>query len=512
MAKVNTKKLTSRFDKEIDEVRTVNYEGGEAFELTPKSRLVHMTSTCLFNEPKFYGKLGETEQKIIDTAKEVAKEDPKFLLQLATYLRNEQYLRSISNWLLVFTANERIRGHHMREVIPQYGPKVIRRADELKEVIAMQLAEHGKPIPNSLKNAVRKAFSQFDEYQFAKYNRANTHGAVTYKDVMMLTRPPMGELGKKILDETLKTPVTWETELTAKGNKKEVWESLIANKKLPYMAMLRNLRNILNADVDTQYVKMVANYISNPDVVRRSKQFPFRFFTAYREIENIGSTNTSMLLDALEDAIQVSYENIPKLPGSTLIACDVSGSMEMSLSKYSSLQLFDVGLLLGAMAHKFTDESIVGIFGNTWKPIQLSKRNGIIRDTLYMHSREGEVGYSTNGHAVIQWATDNHKKVDRFMFFSDNQIWNSHARHDTRDVMESRYVQSAYEALKEYRKTVNPNARMYIFDLGGYGTTSFPEQDRKVIGIGGWSDKVFKFIKNIEANPDEQVRYIMGTY
>lgn len=511
MAKVNTGQTRTGYRQDIKDVRTTNYEGGEAFELTPKSRLVQMTSTCLFNEPKFYGNLGDTEQKILDTAKEVAKEDPKFLLQLANYLRNEQYLRSISNWLLVFTANERIKGHHMREIIPQYGPKVIRRADELKEVMAMQLTDTGKPIPNSLKGAIRNAFPQFDEYQFAKYNRKNTKGAITYKDVMMLTHPKMGKLGRKILDENLKTPVTWETELTEKGNKKEVWESLIANRKLPYMASIRNLRNILNAKVDVQYIKMLCEFISNPNAVKRSKQLPFRFFTAYREIENIGSMHTSKLLDALEDAMAISYENIPKLHGSTLIACDVSGSMFHPLSRRSSLQLFDVGLILGAMAHKFTDESIVGIFGSTWKPINLSKRSGVIGNVMNMHNREGEVGYSTNGHLVIRWALENKQKVDRFMFFSDNQIWNSHARYCD-DVLESRDVSTAYEELLEYRQKVNPNARMYIFDLAGYGTTSFPEQDRRVVGIGGWSDKIFKFIKNYEHNPDEQVRYIMGNY
>ena len=45
----------------------------------------------------------------------------------------------------------------------------------------------------------------------------------------------------------LDIPKTWETTLSAKGNKKEVWEDLIMSNSVPYMAMMRNLRNILKA-------------------------------------------------------------------------------------------------------------------------------------------------------------------------------------------------------------------------------------------------------------------------
>jgi len=508
--KVNTRKNVR---KEVEDVKTTNYEGGEAFKLSPKSKLVQLTSTCLFGEPKFYGELGETEQKIVDTATEVAEHNPKFLLQLAQYLRNEQYLRSISNYLLVFSANQLSSKQYVRE----YAPNIIKRADELTESITMQLDIFGKPIPNSLKKGIRDSFLNFDSYQFSKYNRKNSKGVVTFKDAIMLTHPKQpSELIKKILNDKLETPLTWETELSTKGNKKEVWENLIIKKKVPYMATLRNLRNILNTKVDVQYIKMICDYISDPENVRRSRQFPFRFFSAYRAIESNSNPHTSKLLDALEDAIVVSYKNIPKLPGTTLIACDVSGSMEQPISKNSSVQRFDIGLLLGAMAHKFTDDSIVGIFGDTWKPINLSKRSGIIKDTLYMHKREGEVGYSTNAHLVIEWAIEENVHVDRFMFFSDNQIWNSKGcswrSNYSQNVLDSGDMKTAYQKFLEYKRKVNHNAKIVIFDLAGYGTTSFPEQDKSVIGIGGWSDKIFKFLKDLDTSPEEQVNYIESKY
>lgn len=44
----------------------------------------------------------------------------------------------------------------------------------------------------------------------------------------------------------LKTAITWETQVSARGNKAEVWEDLLDQNSLPFMAMLRNLRNLLH--------------------------------------------------------------------------------------------------------------------------------------------------------------------------------------------------------------------------------------------------------------------------
>lgn len=65
------------------------------------------------------------------------------------------------------------------------------------------------------------------------------------------------------------------------GNKKEVWHDLIDQKKLPYLATIRNLRNMLMAGIDAAHVAKVCNYIKNEKAVAGSKMFPYRFFTAF---------------------------------------------------------------------------------------------------------------------------------------------------------------------------------------------------------------------------------------
>jgi hypothetical protein len=225
MAKVNTGNV-QQYKKAIADTVTTNYEDNEAFELSPKSKLIQITSTCLFKEPKFYGEVEAESKAIMNTARKVAQEDPVFLLKLANYLRNEQYLRTISTYLLVYTANQpELKG---RNIVHQYAPKIIQRADEIKEAMAMQLQCFGKPIPNSLKKGIAESFKNFDSYNFRKYNRKNTKGAVSFKDVIKLTHPKEpSDIIKNILNSTLPKVRTWETIISEKGSSKESWEEVI---------------------------------------------------------------------------------------------------------------------------------------------------------------------------------------------------------------------------------------------------------------------------------------------
>ncbi len=82
-------------------------------------------------------------------------------------------------------------------------------------------------------------------------------------------------------------PITWETQLSAKGNKPEVWTDLIMNNTLPYMAMMRNLRNILKSGVTDVVHQKIIEKIQNSELIAKAKMFPFQYFTALVEIDNL---------------------------------------------------------------------------------------------------------------------------------------------------------------------------------------------------------------------------------
>jgi len=493
--------------------RINNYAGGEGFLLNDESTLLNLVSTCMMNEPKFYGEPGEVEEKIFDLARKV---DPKFLLQLAVYTRTELNLRSVPMFLLAIAANREDGKPFVRE----YAKRIIQRADELYESLACYIEYFGKPVPNSLKKGVADSFANFDEYQLAKYDR-NT--GLTLKDVMCLVHPKEPrEPIQKIHDRTLQVPITWETEISSKGNMPEVWESLIDQGKLPYMAMLRNLRNLLYTDdkgISRAHLDSVISSIRNPEAVRNSRQLPFRFLSAYREVQlayaepeervHWKNPRTAEVLDALDDAVSISTENIPKMKGTTFLVSDVSGSMMgRGISERSQVRPGEIALLMTSAAHKFTENAYVGVFGEKFKTMSLPKRSsGIISNLPRMFTEASTVGHSSNGHLAIRYLNSTETFVDRILIFSDMQLWDSDQHPMLKEI--SRSINDEYG---KYRKNINPDVRMYMFNLNGYGTVTIPEKDRSVMNINGWSDRVLKFIQASEADPDTQVKYIKENY
>ncbi|XP_030016093.1 telomerase protein component 1 [Sphaeramia orbicularis] len=82
----------------------------------------------------------------------------------------------------------------------------------------------------------------------------------------------------------LQEPETWERLLSREGNKAATWEKLIDNNSLPFMAMLRNLRNMITQGISEAHHNKILRRLTNKKAVIQSRQFPFRFLAAYKVI------------------------------------------------------------------------------------------------------------------------------------------------------------------------------------------------------------------------------------
>lgn len=526
MAKFNKPQTTERQMIEHPDA-VMNKEGGLSFSVDPLTELYTRVATCLVGEPKFYESAEFADQELIRATHEVLATHPEFVLQLAVYCREKMHLRSVPLVLCAEYANI------APGTVPnarKYISRVIQRPDEISEIIAYQfernkVSPRKTKLPISIKAGVAGAFPKFDAYQLGKYRGDNS--TVSLKDALFMTHPKPKDDNQQtdwnnLVEGTLEIPVTWETQ-RSQGlmNWSEVIHSVFnKNGKINnYMAQLRNLRNIMKStEVSNDDLALMCTMISDTDAVRKSKQLPFRFLTAYMTIKygiwterngnqiiiHTGDTGitghpmTNGVLDALEDAAAVSVDNMPKLSGTTLIACDVSASMFKQISTKSVVQNFDIGLMLGSMAHQFCNRSITGIFGDTWKTVPMSKRSGILSNVIEMRRREGLVGYSTNGYKVIEYLLENDIKVDRILIFTDNQMWNS-----------GNDREFAPTFIKYQRKL--PGVQLYSFDLSGYGNIIVPQDTKNVSLIAGWSDRIFDFIQMNEKegiNPIDTIRAI----
>jgi len=413
-----------------------------------------------------------------------------------------------------------------------------------------------------LAHGIADAFLRFDEYQMKKYEAGDK--AIKLRDVLFLTHPQpqnkdQKKLFAKIANNTLSQAATWETASSNMGQKvaqqakeldldavgkealkakeaKAMWEKKIdvrGKGELGYMALMRNLMNFLKYDVSLDHLKMVAARLADEREVARSKQLPFRFVSAYRMLresedisvpsrgygygrktqfsdrevifevrefninhktKDVKNPKVGILLEALEEAVKHACKNIPSFDWDTtvLIAADTSGSMQRSISPKSLLQCYDIGLALSMMLQHKCKVVSAGMFGDSFAVLPLPK-DQILRNIDEMHQFEGMVGYSTNGYLVIDYAIEAAKKginFDKIFLFSDSQLWNS--SHDLR------HIDTEWKKLK---KAV-PGAKLYIFDLAGYGTSPIDLKQNDVYLIAGWSDKIFDVLKAIDEGSD----------
>lgn len=490
--------------------QVTNHGGAKAYTLTPELELYSTVVTASLND-QFYEKADTKLERIREL---IAKNDPQFVAKLAVYTREKMYLRTVP---LVLTV-ELAKLHKGDDLVGKLTGRVIQRADEITELLAYytlannrgEAAKKLNRLSKQMQKGLVTAFNKFDEYQFAKYDRKT---AITLKDALFIVHPKAKDdtqqsLFNKIVNDELSTPYTWETELSAAGQYKyeneaqkvaafrAVWTQLIVSGKLGYMAALRNLRNMLQYGIAAEHLKMVYDMLADKNAVMKSKQLPFRFLAAYREIKDIQHGNVIEIKRSLEKALQTSVAHLKGFDINTrvVIACDVSGSMQQPISQKSKVLLYDIGLLLGMLLQHKCSNVITGMFGDTWKAVSMSPDN-ILGNVDEFYRREGEVGYATNGFLVLEDLIKRKYVADKIMLFTDGQMWDSTTNNNAA-------ANSISAKWAWYKQEIAPNAKLYLFNLAGYNTVPLDVRQDDVYLIAGWSDKIFEILDAIERGSD----------
>jgi 60 kDa SS-A/Ro ribonucleoprotein len=311
-----------------------NHEGIATARLSPEKALRRSVLSCMLWESEFYEDGVAIADRIVSLANEV---DLPTLSALAIEAREKFNLRHAP----LLLADAMLARRFGSKLVGDTIARVIQRADEMGELIALYQKRAGKeaPLPAQLKRGVAEAFTKFDEYQLGKYDR---EAAVRLRDVMFLThpKPKDGEqaaLWAKLADRNVgvATPDTWEVALSGGADKRETFERLIRENRLPYMALLRNLRKMVEVGVDR---KLVEDAITGGNARRI---LPWRFVAAARVVPQLEPALDRKLLAVLAD--------IEPLPGETLILVDTSPSMNHALSGKSDLTRMDAAATLASI-------------------------------------------------------------------------------------------------------------------------------------------------------------------
>lgn len=393
------------------------HEGAVAAHLKPIQELRRSTLACMLWEDTFY-ESGEDVAKRI--ASLVPRCDPKEVAELAIEAREKMKLRHAP----LFIVREMVRHASHKPLVSVTLERVIQRADELAEFLAIYWKDgSAQPIPAQVKKGLARAFSKFNEYHFAKYNRA---GAVKLRDVLFLThaRPhdvPKGTahytrkarkslephalterelLFQLIAQNRLATPDTWEVGLSAGKDKRQTFERLMEEKKLGALAFLRNLRNMDQAGVPR---KIMEAYL---EALGLERVLPFRFIAAARAVPGIEPMIERAMLRALAEQ--------KKLPGKTALVVDNSGSMDAKLSDKSDLSRRDAASALGVLLREICEECTIVVFSDH-ATIAPPRHGFALVDAISNATEHG----STNTALAVELAQ--HERPDRIIVLTDEQ-------------------------------------------------------------------------------------------
>lgn len=423
----------------------VTHEGAPSTAiLTAGQQLRRTIMACMLFEDNFY----ESGVQSADRMKELVKQTPfEEAAQIAIDAREKMKLRHAP----LFLVREILRVHKGRKVGDLIA-KVIQRPDELGELLALYWKDgKDQPLPAQMKVGLARALKKFSEYQLAKWNK---DADIKLRDVLFLshakpTNDEQAALFKRIAENKLITPDTWEVALSAGADKKVVFERLMQERKLGAMALLRNLRGMLEAKVSEDIIREALG------AMKAERVLPFRFIAAAR--------HAPRLEDALEQSMFRCLIEQPKLEGKTALLIDHSGSMQQPVSVKSEISRFDAAAAL-AMILRETAER-VRVFTFSDRMVEVPPRRGF---ALVQAVREVINPVSTYLGAAVRKVYEVYPECNRVIVVTDEQSAD---------------------------RPPHPQGAGYIINVGGY---------RNGIGYGpwvtidGWSEAIVDYIRQSE--------------
>ena len=494
MSKLNAKKVSSPLTPTVQAPhgKALSANGNLQAIKGPEQILFETLVSTLYGNDAYYETSNDKVKRMIGALDKVVAthgiKGARYAMNVARFAREEMFIRTMPIVMTVELAKI-LRDHKLQlDSFKDAISYLIQRADELTDLYSYALTVFGskKLVPLSIKKGVADAFSKFDAYQLAKWNRQD---GLKFKDLLRIVHPKPAdivhaEIFAKIMAETLEAPHTWEVSLSKNGqlskeeqkSKDKLWTELIEHEgsgSLGYMALIRNLRNMKEAGISDETWMLVANKIKDPKAVAKSKQLPFGFINAYDIAKQSGCP--AVILNAISEATELSLSNMPELGKRVWIILDCSGSMNHSTAMKDNNSPIKVGAILGAAltkASKNAFESKFTMFDDHAKLIDLNPADSIF--TLYAKIMARNAGGGTN----LQSAFDQKKSLgfepDTVIVISD---------------MEVNQLRSNYD-----KKLFAPDCVKVAVNLNSANTTPLSEWQGWT-QLFGWSERIFSFVR-----------------
>jgi 60 kDa SS-A/Ro ribonucleoprotein len=493
----------------------LNHAGGPSYTRSLEEQCLQVMMTGVWQNT-YYADQQTLVQEALTVFQQMALKDSVLFAKMIVFARNKGFIRTAPITALVVLSTADVTS------FCQAFPLVIRTPNDLKDfVTVVRSRQLRQGMGRAVKRTIGDWLNNLSEYHTIKYGSKGSDWSL--RDILRLVRPVPKSQRSSVMFNYLRDGLTTENAVNVKtllpqvatvellkdttdqteqlalitqgrlpyevvvGAIKptvEIWTALM--EQMPIFALLRHLNTLNKAGVfaDRKAVQYVVGRLTDQKVIQNSKILPFRFFTAHNSLDD---SVPRAISEALETALEISFENMPMLEGRVCVGPDTSGSMSSLVSAQGKTRFIDIAAIFTAAMLRKTDDALILPFDTRIHPCKLSSR-----DTLMTTARSLAAygGGGTNVGAPLEFLLEKKIPVDVFIGITDCESW--HGR-------------GFMPAWRDYKKKVNPNAKAFLLTIAPYRHAVAPESEGDVYFIYGWSENVLPFIAQTLSGGAEQL-------
>lgn len=260
-------------------------------------------------------------------------------------------------------------------------------------------------------------------------------------------------------------------------NTKEVWDALLVD--MPMTAMIRNLGKMSQIGLlepMSDASEYVANRLLDREQLKKAKIHPIQLLLALRTYAKgrgtLGSltwTPVPAIVEALNDAFDMAFEQVEPTGKRILVGVDVSGSMNGSRCAGSPVLGCVEAAIAMAMLFVRTEKKIHTMAFDTAAHELTITRKQRLDDIIQSFTKWGG---GTDLSLPVAYALKKKLEVDAFVVLTDSETWAGR--------------EHPVQTLYQYRQRINPNAKLVVLASSANKGSVVEPNDPLSFGVAGF--------------------------
>lgn len=299
--------------------------------------------------------------------------------------------------------------------------------------------------------------------------------------------------------------ISWEMIPDRFINEKDVWAALF-DVGIPQTALLRQLPRLTRMGLCSgPRGRLIANQLADVALLRRGRVHPINVLVAMKTYASGVSekgkstwTPERVITDGLDAAFYNAFDAVEPTGKATLLALDLSGSMEWANCSGMPITPREVCAALSMVTAKVEPNyEIMGFTSGGWtaggrasrwgsaagiSKLDISPRRRL--DDIVAYTRNQPAG-GTDCALPMVWAAQNKVEVDTFQVYTDNETWAG--------------VMHVDQALEQYRQTMGREARLAVVAMTATGTSLCDPKDPMQLDVSGFDSVVPNLLSDFSA-------------